>query len=627
MKNIFIVILILLQIMGVSAEELYPGKNVDSCEVQPNIYATEFLKLEIAELSSNPTKGNKKLVIIWGDDTISRDTCGCVVGRNIIKTKNYKQSELQYNSSKDTLMIYSGVDSLQCDVCNAGDSTKVSYSYAVFNANGESILIKAPTLTTIKSLDRANTNISELRTDKYNIVILTICPFIIGLLLSYVYIRYRKVRMANMNTMAESQSQDCSCSEDMGEKTLESESNNTSGHRSQLSKIVGMFGSGKTVKYEYDKGAVTADNKMDTHEVNGLEDEENETATSEEQKENLLLKDRICELELSVDNENKKLVEAEAEVARLTKEIEDVKEGSKNAISKIENSSAEEIKKLKKEHLKSENAARERENQLLVDCANFQSRNEELFNDLSTAKQKLSETEKALHDAGNTIEYLNKAQEKFNIVLRYVPFARDYARSVNELLSIKEQIQKSALALLDLKIDDPYYIMKYITRFDRTVIDINMDNMVTELKMIENGDMVLCGSTLSTYDQSQPQESLESSTRQYFFVSYLQKLIDGIVVLNESLVGSHRVVDGLSSRDVEVFAGMRERINTICNKLGVVVESVKLFDDVGQKTDLRVIEQVDAGFTSGDIVDIENAIVYLAGTHRPDVKIRVKIQE
>jgi hypothetical protein len=92
------------------------------------------------------------------------------------------------------------------------------------------------------------------------------------------------------------------------------------------------------------------------------------------------------------------------------------------------------------------------------------------------------------------------------------------------------------------------------------------------------------------------------------------------------MAGADRLVEGVTPDDVKVFADYREQLQSLCSKLGIIVENVRLFDKIGEKIDLNA-QLVDVGFSTGDILDMENAVVYLEGSHRPEVKVRVKVQE
>lgn len=328
-------------------------------------------------------------------------------------------------------------------------------------------------------------------------------------------------------------------------------------------------------------------------------------------------------LKESIRKAENRATDAEQRVESISKELQEKYE---QKIAKL-NEEVINAEKRANERIMDEQKKHEEEIVRLNDNIN------KLRNELTNTQTELSKTTETLHtleaklkDAYAQIQSLNSSLTKYNTILTDVPFAKEYAALVSKLLVLSNDINRSALGMLELNVDDPYNLMKYISRYAKTLSTIDMQTLNAELKMLEMGNMVLVASTLATYDKSNSEEDLQSSTLQYFFTSYMQKMIDGLVVLNESMAGSHHLVDGVTEEDVKVFIDYRTRLQNICEELGIVVENVRLFDKVGEKIDLSV-KLVDIGLASGDIVDMENAIVYLAGSRKPDTKVRVKVQE
>lgn len=320
---------------------------------------------------------------------------------------------------------------------------------------------------------------------------------------------------------------------------------------------------------------------------------------------------------------NTKLSEAEAKVKTIKDEVKKEAEAEitklKTNIDDIKKQSAEDIKSLKEQFDADNKRTQERMAELDTTLRNTET-------ELSTTKSNLELTKSSLETANNAIDNLNERLGKYNTILSDVPFAKEYATLVGKMVGLANDVRTSALKMLDLGVEDPYNLMRYITRYEKTVSLIDMATLMSELKMLEKGNMVLVGSALATYNKSNSEEDLKSSTCQYFFTSYLQKMIDGLVVLNESMAAADRLVEGVTKDNVKVFSDYRPRIQELCSQLGIVVENVRLFDKVGEKIDLNA-QLVDFGFATGDIIDMENALVYLAGSHRPETKVRVKVQE
>ncbi len=244
--------------------------------------------------------------------------------------------------------------------------------------------------------------------------------------------------------------------------------------------------------------------------------------------------------------------------------------------------------------------------------------------DQTTAE--LNSTIQTLTIRTNEVERLKVAQEEYTKRVVFVDFAEPYAKILQELIVEATNVVNSAVELSEKPLDDPYHILKAITKYTRSTAKIEMKKFYTDVCMISGGRIVMSSTTLASYDQNGDKKVLEDKMRQYFFDQYLEKFIDALVVLNESMAGVHRLVDGLSSSDTKVFEKSRETIGRITGKLGIQVDTVKLFDKIGNKIDLSAT-LVDAGFNPGDIIEIENCIVYFEGGRVPNTKIKVKVQE
>ena len=240
--------------------------------------------------------------------------------------------------------------------------------------------------------------------------------------------------------------------------------------------------------------------------------------------------------------------------------------------------------------------------------------NAELSADLSAAKE--------------NIKTLEKAQEVFSSRITYVPFAEEYCKKIQKLISVADQISKEAYALYSSSsIDDPWHIMKAITKYSVAICGIDIEQFYTEVRMIGSGQVVLNGTMLCQYNKGTDENELKNSTKNYFFSTYLSRYIDALVVFNETLIGMDRLVNGISKSDVAKFVQFRDRINEILSSIEITVNSVKLFEPVGQKLYLQAESGSYGNFESGTIVEVENCVVYLTGSTAPSTKIRVKVQE
>ena len=335
-----------------------------------------------------------------------------------------------------------------------------------------------------------------------------------------------------------------------------------------------------------------------------------------------------------IEKEKKKTIDAEAKYDKLKDSFD---EKVKEKVEKIQKDSEKTIQKAEKERddaIKEKddisdklNAQFEKTKKELVEAkVSIQKKYDQTDAELRKTKEYLKKTTDNLNVANKTIKTLEDAQAKFTNVLTYVPFAEDYTKKVMALLNVVDQMNKSATKLLDVEtVEDPYHITKSLAKFAKAIADIDMAQFYTDIKMITEGQMVLKDTTIATYDQNLDNEQLHNSLKIYFFDTYLAKYINAAVVLNESCIGLDRLVKGLTKNDVMAFLKYREELEQCVDQLEIEVETTHLFDKVGQKIDLRVT-LVNAGFATGDILEIENCFVYLKGGQRPDSKIFVKAQ-
>lgn len=346
-------------------------------------------------------------------------------------------------------------------------------------------------------------------------------------------------------------------------------------------------------------------------------------------------KERVCrEYEKQINDVNKTKVQLEEKYNILKQEFDQKVQEEKNKIEKRAEKEIEKAKKELDEAIKQRNEISNKlheqfekeKKKLLGTIEEKEKKLKKTGDELRETKGKLVTTVKERDDSQNTVKRLEAAQKTFTDVLTYVPFAEEYSRKVIKLLDIVDRVNHSAVKLLDVEsVEDPYHIMKSLAKYSKSIASIDIVQFYTDIKMITKGQMVLNDTTLATYNQNLSKEELHNSLKIYFFDTYLAKYIDAIIVLNESCIGLDKLVDGLTPDNVKVFLQYREELRQCVDLLEIEVETTHLFDKVGQKIDLRVT-LIDAGFATGDILEIENCYVYLKGSQRPDTKIYVKAQ-
>lgn len=247
-------------------------------------------------------------------------------------------------------------------------------------------------------------------------------------------------------------------------------------------------------------------------------------------------------------------------------------------------------------------------------------------NSLSEREATLKETKTDLSIANQKIVSLENAQKQYTSVLSHVPFAVSHTQKIYVLIENVDSLLSSAIKLLDVKtVDDDYHILKAIAKYRKRISAINMAQFLTEINMITKGQMVIKDSPISSYANTKNSKQAEEAVKTYFFDNYLASYIEAAIILNETCAALDKIVEGLPHDEVTKFTHYRTIINNTVEELGIIAECPKLFDNVGQKVDLWV-QLIDAGFSTGDILEIENCIIYQRGTRKPNTKILVKAQ-
>ena len=192
------------------------------------------------------------------------------------------------------------------------------------------------------------------------------------------------------------------------------------------------------------------------------------------------------------------------EAEKKRKEAEDSKkEAIEAAVKKEKDAQENEIKRLKEDKRKADDRAEtaEKSKKKAVEDAvkkekDTHEKEEKRLNgviekqkgELSRAESSLKSTQNELKETKDDrdkkkdkIDQLEKAQEQFTRSLTSVPFATSYSKQIYDMLNLGQQIQTSAYAVLDLDVDDPYFIMKAISRFGKMMDDIDVSKFLTDV--------------------------------------------------------------------------------------------------------------------------------------------------
>lgn len=319
------------------------------------------------------------------------------------------------------------------------------------------------------------------------------------------------------------------------------------------------------------------------------------------------------------DKKNKpqkdKISEAEKERNDYKKQLKDKEDELREANKKLDKS--------QKDNNEKDNKIKELSNKI-----------DDLKTDKANTQRALDETNKRLIDTTGSlnkkideVKRLEEAQEAFTKELASVPFAQPYCQNIVKLAEVVNEITREGCALLNKDLEDRYYIYKALASFTQRLEKFNQADFTTEVKMATHSHFALKSSKLAGFDQSQP-DKLEMATKQYFFDTYLKTYVNAAIVLNETLAGMHYLIKDLDASSCKVFNDLRTKLESACRDLGIEVSSVKVFDNVGQNINIQVVERVnfDSG-NSGQILEIKNCSVKLAGGVMPQERIQVIVKE
>lgn len=305
-------------------------------------------------------------------------------------------------------------------------------------------------------------------------------------------------------------------------------------------------------------------------------------------------------------------------------EIKRLKEDKRKADDRAETAEKSK-KKAVEDAVKKEKENHEKEERRLKDVVEKQksalTRTENLLN---TSQNELKETKEDRDKKKHKIEQLEKAQEEFTHTLTSVPFATAYSKLVYDLLELGRQIQTSAYSVLDMEVDDPYFIMKALSRYGKMMVGIDMGKFQTDVYMVAKAKFVFKDSLLATFKGEN--KDIDNIVRSYFFNQYLEKYVNALMVLNESMAGLKLLLPEVKAK-VNKFESFRIELLVLAKKLNVTVLYVKVGDMAGENVDLKA-KPVDVEIgTPGQILEVENCIVYLTDSRKPQTKIKVTIKK
>lgn len=387
----------------------------------------------------------------------------------------------------------------------------------------------------------------------------------------------------------------------------------------------------ETLQSKYNKLAENYKEQLEVY-VKDIEDAKAETRRLVEAE----LQKKVESTQRQAEEADKKRKEAEdskkAAIEAAVKKEKDVQEKEKKRLREDKlkaEECAEAAEKSKKkaveEAVKKEKEAHEKEEKRLNDIVEKQkgelTRTE---NTLKSILNDLKETEDDRDKKKLKIEQLEKAQEEFTCSLTSVPFATAYSKQVYDLLKLGQKIQTSAYTVLDMDVDDPYFIMKAISRFGKMMDNIDVRRFLTDVYMVAKANFIFKDSSLATFKAEN--KDIDNIVRNYFFNQYLEKYVNALMILNESMVGLKLLIPELKSQ-ADKFEKFRTELLALSKRLNITVLYVKVGDMAGENVDLKA-KSVDVEIGKpGQILEMENCIVYMTDSRKPQTKIKVTIKK
>ena len=330
-------------------------------------------------------------------------------------------------------------------------------------------------------------------------------------------------------------------------------------------------------------------------------------------------------------NDEKKQLQKD-EQAKKTKEIDNIKADYQKQLDKKDkdiNNIKDELK-AEKEKVKTIRDEVIAEKKKEIDSLNekLNIANEDLRTtktNLSSTKVTLEETKENLSNAKSQIEYLQESQRQYAEKITFVPYAEAYSNQIKKLFDIEHSISEGVIKLSKKGLEDPYHLFKATHRFKTGLAEIDMEKFQVEVEMAAKKQMTFTGNGIAHLATLKGDE-LAKQIRLYFVLNYLSKYIGALQIYNESLIGLEKLMNDVNAADVTQFVQARQQLESLYAEMQIKVICPHLFDSIGNNMDLRV-EQIDAGYDSGDILEIMNCLVYAVDGQKPTDKIFVKAQQ
>lgn len=407
-----------------------------------------------------------------------------------------------------------------------------------------------------------------------------------------------------------------------------------------LSKLIGLIASEETLDNNFIKEPF-ASGESDLN-VSSSQDQSiknNDTECSILRRENARISQELNKTQDDNEKLKKSLNEERESRNNLIKvRVAEAQEKFEKTVRRIENEANEKIRVSKEKAERAENKAKtiadELNNKFDKERIRYVEEKKTLNTALTDTKKQLNKTAVDLSSeisAHNTtkriVAQLTAETNAFKDHLSGVTDSIPYCERIYDLIKLSVDMQATASDILESDLSDPYFAYKAVALFNSKLNSINLPAFYTDVEMVAKTGFVIKGTPLAAYDKKKSAKELENLTKNYFFTTYLKTYVDALLVLNESLIGLKYLIGDVKPSHIRTLEEYRGRIQTIVQKLGIQVLTVRIFDSVGVNTDLLATE-IDAGYDKhGAILEIENCKVSLIGGMPDNQRIIVKIQK
>ncbi len=363
--------------------------------------------------------------------------------------------------------------------------------------------------------------------------------------------------------------------------------------------------------------------------INQLEEEQRIIKQKVEEDARKILNDAQKEWEV----EKAKLHKAvQDKVTKKEREIENLKEDGKKKLERKDREIAalEEELKCAKDKIKTirEEVIEEKKKDIDDLTNKLETTNKDLRatqTELTSTRANLENTQARLSDANVKIENLTEAQQQYAEKITFAPYAESYSNKILQLFAIENNLNEEVIKLSKKGLGDPYHLFKASHRFRIGLADVDMEKFQVEVEMAAKKQMTFTGNGIA-HLATLSGEQLSKQVRMYFILNYLTKYINALQIYIESLIGLNKLMDDVTMSDIEPFVQANQQLEKLYVEMKINVICPKLFESIGDNMDLRV-ELIDAGYESGDILEITNCLVYAADEPKPMDKIFVKAQQ